>query len=135
MQLQHQQDALFHERIEDAIAAVADALGRKRLACELWPEKTARDAHNLLDACLNAERRERLTPQQLLFVARRGREDGRHAIMQYLTRELGYADPQPIEPEEERARLQREFVEATHRLARLAERIEALGRPRAVASC
>lgn len=124
-----QQESLFHERIEDAIAAVADGIGRKRLACELWPDKAERDAHNLFDACLNPERRERFSPSQLMFVAKKGRAAGLHAIVQYMARELGYTDPQPIEPEDERAKLQREFIASTRTLARMAERIEQLERP------
>jgi uncharacterized protein YciW len=129
-----QQESLFHERIEDAIAAVADALGRKRLACDLWPDKSERDAHNLFDACLNPERRERFSPSQLMFVARKGRAAGLHAIVQYMARELGYTDPLPIEPEDERAKLQREFVETGKRMAKMAERIEHLAERPALAT-
>lgn len=42
----------------------------------------------------------------------------------YIARECGYADPAPIEPEDEIARLQREFVEATKQLGALAAQIE-----------
>lgn len=124
-----EQEALFHERIEDAVGAVADVLGRKRIACELWPDKTPRDAHNLLDACLNPERRERLTPSQLMFIARNGRESDLHAIVTFIARELGYEDPKPVEPEDEKARLQREYIEAAKRMARIAERVESLSAP------
>ncbi len=121
-----EQELLFHERIEDAIAAVADRIGRKRLAKELWPDKSDRDAHNLFDACLNPERKERFSPSQLMFLAKRGRGAGYHAILCFMCRELGYADPQPIEPEDERAKLQREYVDAARSMARMAERIEKL---------
>ena len=41
------QHALFHERIEDAIdEVVRQCGGRKKLACEMWPDKPAREAHN-----------------------------------------------------------------------------------------
>jgi hypothetical protein len=129
-----QQDTLFHERIEDAISAVANALGRKRIACELWPDKTERDAQTLLDHCLNADRRERLSPSQVMFIARKGREKGLHSIVQYMARELGYCEPLPVNPEDEKAKLQREFIESTNQLSRLADRITSLDRPvRAVA--
>jgi len=124
-----QQEVLFHERIEDAIAAVADTIGRKRVACELWPDKSERDALNLFDACVNPERREKLAPSQVVFVAKLGRARGLHAIVQYLARELCYADPVPIEPEDEKAKLQREYIEAARHISRMAERIEHLERP------
>ena len=47
------------DRIEDAIDEVIHRCGgRKAFATDLWPHKAQRDAHNLLDACLNPDRRE-----------------------------------------------------------------------------
>jgi hypothetical protein len=106
-----EQQALFFERIEEAIDTTIHALGgRKKVAGELWPDKPVRDAHNLLDACLNPERRERLTPSQVMFLARRGREVGCHVVMQFLARECGYAEPVPLDPRDERAVLQQQFI-------------------------
>ena len=68
------QNALFHERIEDAADEVCRAIGgRKKMAGELWPDKPQREAHNLIDACLNPDRRERFSPSQLLYIAKRDR--------------------------------------------------------------
>lgn len=121
-----QQEPLFHERIEDAIGAVTDRLGRKRISKELWPDKSERDAHNLIDACLNPERKERFTPSQLMFIARKGREAGHHGIVTYLCRELGYADPTPIEPRDELTELLRVSIEERRHQARRDDRIERL---------
>lgn len=44
--------------------------------------------------------------------------------MIFLCRELGYSDPAPVEPEDEVARLQREFVEASKALVGMATKIE-----------
>ena len=49
--------------------------------------------------------------------------------MAFICRDLGYSDPQPIEPEDERAALQRQFIESTALLVKMAERIEDLARP------
>jgi hypothetical protein len=128
------QQALFFERIEDALDCVINAAGgRKRIAAELWPDKPLRDAHNLLDACLNPERRERFTPSQVQFIARKGREANCHAVMQFLARECGYSDPQPIEPEDERAALMRQFIEAQKSMQHLAKQMERVGLLKAVA--
>ncbi len=124
-----QQETLFHERIEDAIAAVSDRIGRKRVAKELWPDKSERDAHNLFDACLNPERKERFSPSQMVFIARKGREVGLHSVMVFLCRELGYADPLPVEPVDEYAELQRQFNESVRVQARMVERMERLTTP------
>src|ERR1700675_2688422 len=98
------QPALFHERIEQAVDEVIAACGgRKAFAAEMWPEKSHRDAHNLLDACLNPERREKFAPEQLLYILRRGRAARCDGLMRYLSREAGYEDPKPIEPKDEEA--------------------------------
>lgn len=99
------QSALFHERVEDAIDEVIRVCGgRKKFACEMWPDKPARDAHNLLDACLNPDRREKFSPSQVLYVARRGQEANCHALMTYFARECGY-EVKPITKEAEVDRL------------------------------
>jgi hypothetical protein len=122
----HQQ-SLFHERIEDALLAVIQACGgRKQFAVEMFGEaKTPRDAHNLLDAMLNPDRRERFNPEQLMYVARRGRAAGCHAVMEYLTRDAGYTC-EPIEPEDQAAELQREFVDAVDRLTQIQQQLARL---------
>ncbi len=135
-----EQELLFHERIEDAIAAVADRIGRKRLAKELWPDKSERDAHNLFDACLNPERKERFSPSQLMFLAKRGRGAGYHAILCFmcLASTLGYSEPTPVDPRDELADLLRVSIEARRAAAKLDERIERLleasQQPRAIRS-
>ena len=99
------QGSLFHERFEDALDEVIRVCGgRKAFAVEMWPDKPARDAHNLLDACLNPERRERFSPTQVMYIARRGADAGCHAVMQFLGRELGY-DIKPVTKAEEADRL------------------------------
>ena len=126
------QQALFHERIEDALLAVIQACGgRKTFAVEMFGEtKSQRDAHNLLDAMLNPERRERFSPEQLMYVARRGRAVGCHAVMEYLARDVGYTC-EPIEPEDQVAELQREFVTAVERLQQIQQQLSRV--PAAVA--
>lgn len=99
------QSALFHERLEDALDEVIRVCGgRKAFAVEMWPDKPARDAHNLLDACLNPERRERFSPAQVMYITQRGAEAGCHAVMQFFGRECGY-EIKPITKAEEVDRL------------------------------
>ncbi|KXA71082.1 hypothetical protein [Bordetella hinzii] len=120
--------ALFYESLTDALRAIiAAAGGTKAVAGQLWPEKTPDAAHRYLLDCLNEARSEKLSPEQVLWLLTLGRKVGCHAGMNFLAREAGYADPAPIEPEDERARLQREYVEAVKGLNRLADRMERLG--------
>lgn len=122
------QSALFHERLEDALDEVIRVCGgRKAFAVEMWPDKPARDAHNLLDACLNPERRERFSPTQVMYIARRGAEAGCHAVMQYLGRELGY-DIKPITKAEEVDRVTSVIEQSTKTLTSALATLERLQR-------
>jgi hypothetical protein len=122
------QEALFYETFNDALDAVVKACGgAKAVACKLWPEKTPDAAHRLLLACLNEGRVEKLSPEQVIFLLRMGRERGCHAAINYLSRESGYSDPQPVDPDNEKARLQREFIEAQKYMQQLASRMEKSG--------
>lgn len=122
------QDNLFYESFADALDAIVKAMGgAKSVGCRLWPEKTPQAAHTLLLSCLNEIRPEKLSPEQVLWLLAEGRKVGCHAGMNYLARETGYSDPQPIEPEDERARLQREFIEAQKGMAALADRMARAG--------
>lgn len=122
------QEALFYETFNDALDSVVKACGgAKAVGSKLWPEKTADAAHRLLLACLNEDRVEKLGPEHVLMILRMGRERGAHAAINFLSRESGYADPAPIEPEDEKARLQREFIEAQREMSKIAERMERFG--------
>lgn len=118
------QQQLWHDCFEDALRAAVEAVGPKTMGGELWPEKTIQQAAQLLFHCLNPERSEKLTASQVALIIKRGRQKGCHTPMAYLASECDYEQPQPVEPEDERARLQREYIEATKRLAAIAERIE-----------
>ena len=119
------QNALFHESIADALREVVQALGgTKATGARMRPEMPADQAGRWLNDCLNADRREHLTPEQVLWLMREGRAIGAHAILAYLCAEAQYAAPVPVDPEDERAALQRQFIEASKMMTKLAERIE-----------
>ena len=80
----------------------------------------------LLADCLNEHRAERLSPEHLLMLARMGKDVGCHAILHYQCQEVGYSMPTPIEPRDEAADLQRQYIEATRALLKMSERIERL---------
>lgn len=116
---------LFFDDLEDALREVVrGAGGPKAVGAKLWPEVDPENAARRLLDCLNESRREILSPAQVMLLLRIGRQVGCHAAINYMARECGYADPAPIEPEDEVARLQREFVEATKALGALAKQIE-----------
>lgn len=122
------QVSLFHESLSDALKEVIQSAGgTKVVANKLWPEKTPDSAHRTLLDCLNENRAEKLSPEQVLFLLRIGREVGCHAAVNYMTRESGYSDPQPIEPEDEKAKLMRDFITAQKAMSHLAEKLSNVG--------
>jgi len=124
-----QQNNLFHESITDAMRDVVMALGgTKAVGVKMRPEMPADHAARWLADCLNADRREKLNPDQVFWLMREGRMAGCHILMNYLAQESGYS-VQPIEPQDELADLQRNFIESTHLQARLVERMERLTQP------
>lgn len=119
--------SLHHETINDALRDVIIAAGgNKAVGTRLFPDLPVEHAAGKVRDCLNHDRRERFTPDQVCYILRLGHEVGCHAAMAYLAHSSGYASPVPVEPEDEVARLQREFVEASKQLMLMASRIDTL---------
>lgn len=117
--------ALMHESMNDSLREAVQALGgTKKVGALMWPELPIDHASTKVRDCLNCERRERFNPEQVLMIMRMARQIGCHAVAAYMMREAGYADPLPVDPEDEIAKMQREFIEATKALGQLAARIE-----------
>lgn len=122
------QPALFHETFVEAIADCVRALGgNKKVGAMLWPEKSIEDARRTLLDSLNPERANKLSPEQVLLILREARKVNCHAALAYMAHACGYADPQPIEPEDERAALQRQFIEQSKSMQQLFARMERAG--------
>lgn len=86
-----QQTELWHDTIFDALGAcVQSAGGMKVVAARLWPALDATSAAARLRAALNPEHAQKLDLEELVLVAKLGREAGDGAVMNYLGRELGY---------------------------------------------
>jgi hypothetical protein len=120
-----EQQALFHEDVNDALRAAVKACGgTKAVASKLWPEKTITDAQSYLNDCLNPTRPAKLSPEQVLLLLKWSREVGFHGAIAYLCTEAGYAAPQPVEPEDELARLEREYIAAVRVLQSITPRID-----------
>lgn len=119
-----QQEPLWHDSFESALWSTAEAIGPKDIGSQLWPEKSPEDAAKLLARCCDEERAEKLSPSQIELIIRRGREHDCHIPIHYLCQRGGYTEPHPVEPEDERAKLQREFIEAQKQMQALAKRME-----------
>lgn len=121
-----EQQELWHDSFEDALRSTCDAINPKEMARELWPERDPVDGAKVLSRCLDPDRPEKLSAGQIALILQRGREHGCHIAMAYLCQTCGYADPQPVEPEDERAALQREYIEAVKMQQKIVKRLEGL---------
>jgi hypothetical protein len=119
------QHALFHEDINSALQGLIAAMGgAKIVGSRLYPDLPVDGAaRRLLDA-LNPDRAQQLSQTQFLTLLRWGREAGHHGVMEYIAEEAGYTKPSPRNPEEERAELQREFIESVARLDAIRQRLQ-----------
>jgi len=115
------------ESINDVLAECIKLLGgSKVVGATLWPEKAPDAAQRLLLDCMNPDRPAHLTPEQVVLLLRRARQAGQHGSVEWLLADLGYAKPVPIEPRDEVAELQRQFIAATQARGSMAQRIQDL---------
>lgn len=123
----NQQLPLLVDTLNDAIRDTARILGMKKIAKELWPAKGEEAAARYLNDCLNPERAQALSGEEILHIAKRGREAGCYLITAFINAETGFGPPVPIDPEDLKAALQREYIEAVKVHKRIADRLERLG--------
>ena len=122
-------EPLLCDDIYEALRHVVTIAGRpKAVGHQLWPAMSPAATGDKLLKCLNADEREKLSLEEVLFLLRLGREHGSHAGIRQLCRDAGYSDPSPIEPEDQKAALQREFIAHARRMEQLAQRIEGFGK-------
>lgn len=115
------------ECLTDAlIDCVKAAGGSKVVGHRVWPEKTVDAAQRHLLNCLNEGKAERLTPDQVLFIARLAREKGCHSYMAHVAQTLSYSEPQPVEPRDEADELRRQVLAMGAQLQQALARIEVL---------
>lgn len=118
------QQALFHDTVADALGSAVVAIGgMKRAASLLWPADPLTRSEARLRACLNAERAEKLSPDEVIRLAKLAREAGDHSVMTYLAHELGY-EIKPTTPEDELAALQQRYIDAAENIARISAQIQ-----------
>ena len=125
---EHLQTPLFHEDIFESIRTVVMAMGgSKKVGGLLWPEKAPAQAGELLNNCLNTTRQEKLDPEQVLFLIVHGQKIGCHSITEFIGNEAGYKLI-AIEPEDEKAELQKLVIKASENFGDLVSRLEKLNK-------
>jgi len=123
---------MHHESLNDVLIDCVKACGgSKVVGLALWPAKGLEAAQRNLLACLNADRPEKLSPDEVLLIARMAREKGCHLYAEWVAFDLGYTQPEPLAVEDQVAELQREYIEAARAMAKIADRIERTTQPAA----
>lgn len=124
------QTALWTDDILDACADVIRALGGPKTVGPMMrssSEMPALQAQKWVLSCLDKNRAERFSPDQVMWLLREGRKVGCHSLMNYLADEGGYARPSPVEPKDEEAELMRQFIRSVEEQRKIAERLERRG--------
>lgn len=111
---------------EELTESVRAAGGSKVVGAKLWPGKSIEDARRYLAACLNPERAEKLALEEIMVVLRMAREAGCHIAVEFLLKDLFYAPPQPVEPEDRSDDLLRQVVSAVGAIERMFGEMKAL---------
>jgi len=107
----------FFESLNDSLRELVRALGgHKKIGPMLWPEQPQDQAANRLRDCLNPDRREKLSPEQFVFLLKLGREAGYHGAMAFIASDTGYETPRPVVKEDVVNQLQNQFVDAVAKL-------------------
>jgi len=128
-----EQENLFHEDIYDVLRTCVQAMGGpKKVGASLWPELAADKAGNRLNDCLNTHRREQLNPEQVLWILFHARQVNCHAGMHFIADHCDYEKPKPIEPDNEYAQLQRDFIRAQKEMKVMMQKMEHMTELKAV---
>jgi hypothetical protein len=116
----------------EALDAVVHALGGfKKVGVMLRPELGEKPlaAAQWLRDCLNADKPERLNPDQVFMLLRLARAENYHAAKHWMDAELGYEQGRPLKPADEAASLQQRGADLVRELRTITERLERLSQP------
>lgn len=123
----------FHETINDALQAAVMALGGyKKVGSTMRPDLPMEQAAGWLRDCLNPGRREKLSPEQVIYILRAACAAGYHAAMNYLAFDTGYKAT-PVDPQDQEAHLQERFIEAVAGLTAIQTQLQRIQRIRSAA--
>lgn len=115
---------LVNESFSDLLRTLVDALGGpKEVAHRLYPQKDLDSARRYLLDCLNPDRPQDIGAEGLFTLLRWAREKGAHFAIQWICDELNYSRPTPLDPEDQRAELQRQFLLGVEKMEQLARRL------------
>lgn len=119
---------LFYDSYVDALRDDVNALGGpKDVGKWFWAEKSIEAARNMLNDCLNDNRRERLTDEQERLIMRKARAArGFSAALYFICDDTQFERPKALNPEDERAKRERELIDTVRRAEQLAAELRKL---------
>jgi hypothetical protein len=104
-----------YDSLEDALKAAVMALGGfKKVAARMRPELDT--SEDWLRHCLKGDRRERLSPQQVMWLLREARAIGFHGAMQFVAMTAGYDTPRAVDADKQKQALQEAIASGLERL-------------------
>lgn len=120
------QDQLFYDSAMHAVERAITESGRhfKEVAAHLWPSKKPDTAYARLKACLNEEKDEKFSFEEIIEICR---FCNRFDPLYFFADECSHTRGEPRAPEDEKAALQREFLSGLKGLKALGDRLERLG--------
>lgn len=117
----------FFEDINDALReAVRQLGGNKKVGALLRPELPLTQAESWMRHSLSADRREKLSPEQVLFILAEARKVGYHGAMAFVTGHCGYEEPRPVDLDRRTADLQAQILDGIARQNELLAQLQAL---------
>lgn len=130
-----QQQLFMVEDVFEAMRAAARAIAAfhrpkeikswsKIVGTMLWTTKNPEDAGKYLSNCLDKSRQEKLCVEEYLWLKKEAKRVGCHILHAYDCEFTEYQISNPIEPKDEVADLQTQYISAAREMKRLAERIE-----------
>jgi hypothetical protein len=120
-------DKLFYDSMLDAVSVAVLAIGGpQEVGRRLWP--SLKSSTQRVRDCLNPNRDEKFSLDELTQIARWSRDVGCHAIAMHFNAEAGYVPPVPLAAADEKADLERQAIEAVKQLEGLVRRYEAATR-------
>lgn len=117
------QDELFHETIYDALSALINALGGpKKIGSLLWPAKPLKEAQRRVLHCLDPEREEKFSPEEVLFLMIEGQKANCHIMALFIGQQCFY-EFTVVSPADRSQQLMRDFIEMGKSIERTAQQI------------
>lgn len=105
------------EDVNDALREAVRAVGgNKKVGPLLWPELPLEQAAGRIRDALNPDKRDKLSPEQVVLILRLAGEVGYHGAIGFVTFSAGYEAPRHLAPQDQTSELQRQFIEAVEGL-------------------